>query len=127
MRAALSFSVARAGGRRVVESIRSIRSPPSSGEMRTEGRSLVAIAVAGPEASSTDCQLSKIARSFSVNGREFTPATPGPSSASPNSDPAYAIAGTQPAANMPSLPTISGSALNDVEPNRPISPIARLL
>jgi hypothetical protein len=36
MRAALSFSVARAGGRRVVELIRSIRSPPSSGEIRME-------------------------------------------------------------------------------------------
>jgi hypothetical protein len=47
----------------------------------TPGRSLIALSVGGPEANSAACQYAAIIGSFSATGQEFTPATPGPSTA----------------------------------------------
>lgn len=45
----------------------------------TPGGSLIALSVGGPEANSASCQYAAIIGSFSAIGRDFTPATPGPS------------------------------------------------
>jgi hypothetical protein len=49
----------------------------------TPGHSLIALAVAGPEANSAQCQLATILSTFSATGQEFTPATPEPSTSGP--------------------------------------------
>jgi hypothetical protein len=49
----------------------------------TSGHSLIALAVAGPEAKSAQCQLATILSTFSATGQEFTPATPEPSTSGP--------------------------------------------
>jgi len=46
----------------------------------TTDRSLIALTVAGPESHRAECQLSMIINTFSATGRQFTGATPKPSS-----------------------------------------------